>query len=673
MTADPLPTEFATAASTWQHLDDLVDEIVDLVHGRLAPREFWRQLLNRSVQALAASGGAVWLQRTDGRFVLECQIGSEEAPWQGPAESAHRHARLIEHVAETQLALSLPPCSGPATEAATDNPSAQLLLLSPVVADGRTTAILEISQRPTEAPAAADGYLRFLSAVCEVAADYVRQRQFHELREHATSRGQFDNFTQSVHATLDSRRVAYALANDGRSIIGCDRASVALMRGRKARLLAVSGVDTLNRRAASVRALEALTSAAVAIDEPLWYPADVAELPPQIERVLQAYLDESHARQLAVIPLREPVTDDDHPREARPIGALVCEYFKPHDDAGQAQALPLAVAAQGATALANALEYEAIPFARLWRGLGQSRRLVRGRQLPKTLLALAAIAAAVATLAWVQVDFTVEGRGELVPAVRRDVFAPVDGVISEILVAHGDAVREGQELLVLRRPQLELERTRVLGELQTARKKLSSLQAMRFAGNASSAEAREQYRQRTADEEEVKEQLASLQEQLALLDQQQAELTVRSPIAGQVLTWDVAQVLASRPIERGQMLLSIGDPAGPWELDLRVDDDRIGHVLEARGQSDLPLPVSFLLAMDPDHECQAELADVALNTDVLENAGPQVLITAKVDSEVLQRPRPGASVVAKIHCGRRSLGFVWLHDLWDAARTRLFF
>ena len=51
----------------------------------------------------------------------------------------------------------------------------------------------------------------------------------------------------------------------------------------------------------------------------------------------------------------------------------------------------------------------------------------------------------------------------------------------------------------------------------------------------------------TADEEEVKQQLTSLQEQLALLDQQQAELTVRSPIAGQVLTWDVTQLLAARP------------------------------------------------------------------------------------------------------------------------------
>ena len=195
---------------------------------------------------------------------------------------------------------------------------------------------------------------------------------------------------------------------------------------------------------------------------------------------------------------------------------------------------------------------------------------------------------------------------------------------------------------------------------------------MRFGGSNASAEARDQYHQRTADEEEVKQQLTSLQEQLALLDQQQAELTVRSPIAGQVLTWDVLNC-SPCPIERGQLLLTVGDADGPWELEIRVDDDRVGHMLEARCAAAEPLDVTFLLAMDPDHRFQAQVRDVAMNTDVLENAGPQVLVTATVDRAALPRLRPGASVLARIHCGRRSVGFVWLHDLWDAVRTRLFF
>ena len=35
--------------------------------------------------------------------------------------------------------------------------------------------------------------------------------------------------------------------------------------------------------------------------------------------------------------------------------------------------------------------------------------------------------------------------------------------------------------------------------------------------------------------------------------------------------------------------------------------------------------------------------------------------------------RPGISARAEIDCGRRSLGYVWLHDLWDTTLTWLRF
>ena len=135
-----------------------------------------------------------------------------------------------------------------------------------------------------------------------------------------------------------------------------------------------------------------MIGAVVTGDEPLWYPEDAGQLPPQIEQVLERHLDESHARQLVVLPLREAVEDANRDSAQPAIGALVCEYFTPPSGVQHAKLQTEAVAAQGTVALANALEYEGVPLVRLWRTVGQSRRLVRGRQLPKTLLALAAAA-----------------------------------------------------------------------------------------------------------------------------------------------------------------------------------------------------------------------------------------------------------------------------------------
>ena len=42
----------------------------------------------------------------------------------------------------------------------------------------------------------------------------------------------------------------------------------------------------------------------IAAGDPLWYTGDTSSLSPQIEAALQPFLDESHARAVAVLPSR---------------------------------------------------------------------------------------------------------------------------------------------------------------------------------------------------------------------------------------------------------------------------------------------------------------------------------------------------------------------------------
>lgn len=686
MTAEPLPTEIAATLSTWQHLDDLVDEIATLAQSDVSPREFWSRLLDRTICALAAVGGAIWLRRADGAYDLECQQRLDAATWLEPGAQRRRHGQLIAHVANSGLAISVPP-RGVAGGSEFDNASEFLLLLAPARAEQETLAVIEVVQRPTELPTAPEAYLRLISAVAELGADFYQRRQLRELRDRAQSWRQYETFTQAAHADLDLKRTAYTVANDGRSLIGADRVSVAWKRGRAARLIATSGVDAVDRRAASVKLLERLTQAVLAVDEPLSHPDASGLLPPQLEQALDAYLDESHARGVVILPLKQPrTTAESHaltaagadtaapPDVGQPsIGALIIEDYTPAAADARRETVIAAVAAHAAIALANSAAFQSVPLARMWRTLGLARGLTRGRQLFRTLLVAGLVAAAIATLVWLPMDFTVEGRGELLPEVRRNIFAPAEGVIDKILVQHGDEVTAGQPLLVLRRPQLDYEMTRVTGEMLTARKRLDGLTATRLGGTAAATENREQFHQRTAEEEEVKELLKSLDKQLVLLKQQAEELTIRSPIAGQVLTWDVSQLLESRPVERGQLLLRVDDLNGPWELELRVPDQKIGHVLQQRQAGDDALAISFLLATDPDQTHNAVVREVAMNTDTVDETGPQVLLTATLERAEIPRLRPGADVIAKVHCGRRSLGFVLLHDIWNAIQTRLLF
>ena len=58
----------------------------------------------------------------------------------------------------------------------------------------------------------------------------------------------------------------------------------------------------------------------------------------------------------------------------------------------------------------------------------------------------------------------------------------------------------------------------------------------------------------------------SLEDQLKLYHIKQQQLKVVSPIDGQVLSWQIRDKLLHRPVEKGQVLMTVADPAGQWEL-----------------------------------------------------------------------------------------------------------
>ena len=160
---------------------------------------------------------------------------------------------------------------------------------------------------------------------------------------------------------------------------------------------------------------------------------------------------------------------------------------------------------------------------------------------------------------------------------------------------------------------------------------------------------------------------------MAILRQQREELEICSPIRGRVLTWNVRQLLADRPVQRGQSLLRVANVEGPWVAELEVPDHRIGPVLAAVEDLELPLKVTFALETNRGIKHQAHVQKIAGRTEVGEAGPPTVKVTAKVNRDDISPLRPGATIYARIHCGRKPIGYVWFHDVFEAIREWLFF
>jgi multidrug efflux pump subunit AcrA (membrane-fusion protein) len=488
-----------------------------------------------------------------------------------------------------------------------------------------------------------------------------------------------------AHRQLELQETAYVVANEGRRVIGCDRLHVVAGRGRKSRLIATSGVSRPEPRSGAVRRLEQLSELVRRSDEAAIYVDGNCDGLPPVAEALERHAEESHARQIAAIPLRrlpDRASDDESAaaarkrrrRHDRPTFVLVAEQFDARHDGFPRERL-VEVAEVCVTALYNAEQVGRLPLGWLLRPLGEAMHWV-GTHVSRAVLVIAAIAAGAAALVSVPADFRIESPGTLQPVVRRDVFAPRGGIVDQVLAAHGADVAAGQPLVRLRDPALDLELKRVDGELETAQRQIDAVRATRTNRQVRDANPIDGYRL-SAEERELQQRLANLRRERELLNREREALVVLSPIAGSVLSWDIAQRLSARPVARGEVLATVADLSADWQLELSVPDDRIGYVLAAQQEIRPDLPVRFRLSSDDRELHSGRIAEVSQTADV--NAvgrdaspSPTVLVKVALDDGQLSEAasgalRPGVSARAQIECGRRPLGYVWLHDVWDAA------
>ena len=707
MSQDFSATEPAAHEETWREIEEVVQEVTRQSRATVPADRFFTGLLESSVRTLAATGGAVWLRQPEG-LRLEHQVnlvrtglvtGPDADDVQNVEQRAQQHQRLLERISRQTETHAVSPQSGTTSASDPDglpeNPTDFLLLFCPVIVDDRVLGVLEIFQRPNVSPGAVQGFLRFLAALAELASDYLRNSQLRELQDRATLWSQFEQFTERVHQGLDVDQIAASIANDGRHLIGCDKVTVAVRKGSRFPIRAVSGLDSIDRRSNVLRAAKDLIRKVVVTKEPFWYQDSADEdhaqphvdIAPQLADSVHRYLDESPARLLAVFPLMPSSHSADgkadskqnSTRKAQPIGAILIERFEGASTSGLTRHRSEVVARQSASALKNALEHSNLPFLPLLRMVGKVGWHLKLRQLPRTVLVVGSLIAAVVAMVIVPADFTVEGQGELQPALRRGVFASSDGIVATLappLTANkATTVSAGETLAELSNTDLDFELTRVLGEIRTARESLATKEVQRLNVDDSDPNWESQLEKLSAEEKELEVSIASLEAQLKVLKLQQTDLILTSPIDGQLLTWEAARILENRPVRRGDLLVKVADVDGPWVLEIRVPDQNIGYVNDARRELKPDLDVSFVLATDPKTTWTGKVTDVAKDTRSYGESGPTVLVTVEIDRSNIpeNQLRPGATVIPHIHTGQRPIGFVWFHELIHTVRTKLLF
>lgn len=664
-------------------MERTIDRLAELARTDVEAGRFFAAILEASLQPGGALSSALWRPSAETGWQLAGELPSRG---QLTAETASQRAEWLEDVSKSGKPRFFRDCVGvravdrqrltgnntPTHSRDLAKPDAQdqiSHLLVPIRHAGVSVGILETTHRIFVADQLPADAIQFFVMLCEVAADFLAQLELQQLRQSKLVWQQWDQFSQQMCQSPELAFVSAVIANDGRVLADSDRVSVLIRRGSSLRLNSVSGVEQVDPRSSASRAIEAIANVAARNGKAVWIGDSQHGLPgndSEGRETIQHYLSASGAIAVGIIPLvefsggRDPV---------KPVAAIVFDKFQAVDNSVGWRSRCEALANRVAPVLQAAVERSEIPWLSLWQRMRRMTALIRR---PTFVLTLVLIAVVIAGLSLIPFPFYVSASGELWPDVRREVFASSSGIVEEILTAHGDTVSPGQLLIVIRDPELELDTPRILGEIATTNERLKGIQTARLT-DSTSVDGISRARQLTAEEEELKERLRTLEEQKNLIVKRKDALTLRSPIKGTILTWDVSQHLAARPVERGQSLLTVGDTSGAWVIEAQVAEKDAGHLFRARKDVAAALEVSFNLVSEPGQTYRGRIREVSLSSELDEALRSYVRVVVAIDSNQVKHLRAGATVSTKIRCGSKPIGYVWLRDLIDAIRSRLLF
>jgi multidrug efflux pump subunit AcrA (membrane-fusion protein) len=467
----------------------------------------------------------------------------------------------------------------------------------------------------------------------------------------------FAQLMQNLGKSGSLKELAFHLVNDVAKITGADRVSYLDAAGR---MQAISGASQISFRTSTVRNLVRLGKTVLAAKQNLdWQWPEIGfdgkHLPRNAKKMVEA----------TGSPIGYAVLCQS---EGKSSGVLILEYFSDEDvgpsvERGQ---LITEVVNFSSPVIRRSTQFHSIPAIGILD--------VVFNQLLASPVRLLLWMATIGLLAWLAIyglffvpqPFEIYGEGVLLPVNQRHVFAQLDGEIDQLLVDENSIVADAQQLLVIEAKGLEKEIIAIEGEVAESQQQLRNLQLTE--SDAEGEDALTEETKRASEVERLKIRLSSLNARLKFFEDQQSRQTVVSPIAGVVTTQNLRERLVDRPINRGDLLMSIAQADGPWHIEVKIPDNRIEFVVAAMDQSaEEMLDVHFRLKSDSASSYTGKLVDLDYRSDLRDGEDrTSVIATVSIDEKELdQSLRLGARVYAKVACGERNNFYLLTYELRD--------
>jgi|SRR5579864_3072141 len=355
-----------------------------------------------------------------------------------------------------------------------------------------------------------------------------------------------------ITSTLDLDRVLQAIVNGPSSVIPYDRAGIALDQNGAIELKAVSGTTQLNVDDPQYRHLREILRWGIILSQPLLVTQHGEEIDSDREETrakFRQYFAETGMRACHLVPLMD---------EEGKVGVLAFESSDP-DFLSEAHLEMIQVLASQATvALRNASLYKEVPFISVLQPLVEKKKRFLALETHRRAAIIAGVAAAALFLLAFPLPLRVDGSAVVAPAHLAHVGSEFEGVIKQVYVREGDAVKKGSVLA-----DLEDWEFRSALAAAKARYEIATAQMDRALASGDGTEAGIQ----RAQADYWRSEVARAQERLD-------KSAIRSPIDGVVATPQVENLIGHK-VKVGESFVDILDNSQAL-VDVAVDEGDVG-------------------------------------------------------------------------------------------------
>ena len=639
---------------TRAQIQQQVAAIAELARTSRNGAEFFREFLTRTIAALNAQGGAVWLPGEGG----ECQLIAEVNFATSAFHDNERQRRDINRVLGETLksrrpfiigavspdAAPAPPGQPAGEEIANVTPFPMFFVPVPSV-ENQIGVVLHVWLRAAGDPKSYPTLVTFLNSLCVHATTFLKARQ----GELAISRNQeYEHMLRclgDLNGELDPAKVGRSAVNHFIDLFNANRVSLFHQAGGRWRLEQVSNQETIDQRSELVVGLCALAARLPAGGEApgalsLDTPAQAAEWTEVLEPL--------GTRQVAYAFFHG------HPHEGQ-TNLVVLERHKANAPFTPVALRQVAWArGQLGRAMLAATTHREVPFRRVLKPVTHARGMWKRRQRVRLLTWLGVPAALL--LAWLLIPWTlrVDGDCTVEPQRMATVSAETTGKIEKVSVSEGQYVEKGTVLAKLEDDDL---RTQMDVTLQEVGKWQSEANRYQAVGD-------------DAQRKVAQIELEGTQAKLKRLEFLRRHTELTAPISGVILTKNLANRVGE-PIEVGKSFCEMA-ATGVYEVSIDLRQQDLGVLLDAFRQH-ADLPVDFILHAHTGVRLHTVIhgPDAISQTPHVKPGGSFFAVRAvfPVDAALAASIKPGYTGKAKIDLGNHPLAAVMMRKFLDYWRV----